>query len=261
VGTLGYAALSCKTIRQVTEEIWGLYGSTFGMIGEIRISADSANRQVADVFAPRQSEAVYRFNIEEVLTFFLKNGAFATGVHPPLERLEFSYPAPSYIKRYDETFRCAIKFEASQTRAIFRGEWFDLPLRTYDVEFNRLCIEHLSKTMRQVQSGESIATRIRELLTQRQETSFSLNSVALDLGIGPRTLERQLQQEGFSYRKLVEEVRLQLAQGWIARDQLAPKEMSYRLGFSDVSTFRRAFKSWTGKTIQEYASTISHSKY
>ena len=61
-----------------------------------------------------------------------------------------------------------------------------------------------------------------------------------------RTLQRRLSDENTNFRSLVLEVRRELAQKYLADKAMPLAEISYMLGFSDTSSFSRAFKKWTG---------------
>lgn len=252
LGTLGYAALSCKTIRQ-SIELGAQYGNTFGFWGGMLPPRAEGELLAIDVLAPWQGHAAYRFALEAHLAFFLRVCQSTTGVDPEVEHLFLSFAEPDYSARYREIFHCPITFDAKQTRLLIKGNWLDAPLTTHNEELNRICKEHMDQLARQIEAGSPITMRLRDLLLQQSDGGFSLENIASGIGVSPRSLERQLKNEGHSFRKLVEEIRLQLAERWLECD-LPPKQISHRLGFSDVNSFRRAFKGWTGKTIQEFRS-------
>jgi len=76
--------------------------------------------------------------------------------------------------------------------------------------------------------------------------------VADALHLGPRSLQRKLAAEGTTFSKLVETVRHELAEPYLADGSFTLLEISYLLGFSEQSSFSRAFKRWTGFTPQEF---------
>ena len=67
-----------------------------------------------------------------------------------------------------------------------------------------------------------------------------------------RNLQRKLAVEGVTFRELVQTVRQELAEAYLVRGSFTLGEITYLLGFSDQSSFSRAFKRWTGSTPQEY---------
>jgi AraC-like DNA-binding protein len=92
----------------------------------------------------------------------------------------------------------------------------------------------------------------RELSSVLGEGEPSIQHVARKLGLTPRTLQRRLADSGYTFRKLVDEVREQAGRSYIERTQLSLIEITYLLGYSDPSAFNRAFRRWTGTTPAEH---------
>jgi AraC-like DNA-binding protein len=67
----------------------------------------------------------------------------------------------------------------------------------------------------------------------------------------PRNMHRKLQKENTSFKLLLTEVRKELAQQYIQDRSKTLTEISFMLGFSEISSFSRAFKNWTGKPPSE----------
>ena len=67
-----------------------------------------------------------------------------------------------------------------------------------------------------------------------------------------RTLNRLLAAEGTSYRQLLDALRSELAARHLAGDDVSIAEVGFLLGFSELSSFHRAFKRWTGRTPAEF---------
>jgi AraC-like DNA-binding protein len=70
--------------------------------------------------------------------------------------------------------------------------------------------------------------------------------------MSPRSLQRKLAAEGVAYRKLVDAVRRELAESYLAAGNFTLTEISYLLGFSSQAAFSRAFKRWVGLSPQEF---------
>jgi AraC-like DNA-binding protein len=80
----------------------------------------------------------------------------------------------------------------------------------------------------------------------------SLERVAEHLGLSARTLQRKLQDLGTTHNELVDQIRHELATRYLAEKEMAICEVAYLLGFSEPSSFHRAFKRWTGTTPKDY---------
>jgi len=90
--------------------------------------------------------------------------------------------------------------------------------------------------------------QVRRILRRHlaQETC-TLADVSAEIGLTPQTLRRHLAREGQRFRALRDALRRDAAMALLARPQLALAEVARQLGFSEVSTFHRAFRGWTGQ--------------
>ena len=68
-----------------------------------------------------------------------------------------------------------------------------------------------------------------------------------------RSLRRQLRAEETSYRQILDDVRCELAQRYLAEEQRPVEEVAFALGFSDGSAFHKAFRRWTGESPTGFA--------
>lgn len=103
---------------------------------------------------------------------------------------------------------------------------------------------------------DSVAERVVQLLRrQLDETLPSLDAVGRQLGLSAETVRRRLTAEGHSFRALKDDLRRDVAVELLATPQLALSEIARRIGFSELSTFHRAFKHWTGVAPGEYRET------
>lgn len=92
----------------------------------------------------------------------------------------------------------------------------------------------------------------RQLITRLPHGDASQVAIARALGMSARTLSRRLQAEGTTLGELLERVRRELAQRYLRDESLAIYEVALLLGYSEPSTFFRAFKRWTGETPRSW---------
>ena len=81
--------------------------------------------------------------------------------------------------------------------------------------------------------------------------------IAKAVSMSTRSLRRRLSAEGTTYSQLLDAVRRELAERYIADTSRSLGEISYLLGFSELSSFSRAFKRWTGHTPSAVRAEIS----
>ena len=79
-----------------------------------------------------------------------------------------------------------------------------------------------------------------------------LKTVSRALGVGERTLQRQLKDRGVSFMSLLQGMRRNLAEHYIRNSQMTIHEISDRLAFSHPAEFHRAFRRWTGTTPHRF---------
>ncbi|MDG2107065.1 MAG: helix-turn-helix transcriptional regulator [Woeseiaceae bacterium] len=72
------------------------------------------------------------------------------------------------------------------------------------------------------------------------------------LKLSRRTLQRRLKEEKTSFQKVLQEVRAVLAVNYLSDDRLQSLEIAMLLGYSNISTFTTAFKSWYDIPPAEY---------
>lgn len=87
--------------------------------------------------------------------------------------------------------------------------------------------------------------------------SCTIEAVATALGLSVRTVQRRLESEGTTFGALLDETRREAALEYLRDPQIAIKEAAYRVGFSEPSTFYRAFRRWTGATPADYRRSLS----
>ncbi|AJR06372.1 AraC family transcriptional regulator [Photobacterium gaetbulicola] len=94
---------------------------------------------------------------------------------------------------------------------------------------------------------EDIFLQIHSVLNQMKSLSdTTIDDVARQLSFSVRTLNRRLADEGTTYRSVLEKYKLERSLQLLSQSDCSITEIAYQLGFSDISTFSRAFKRWTG---------------
>jgi len=95
------------------------------------------------------------------------------------------------------------------------------------------------------------------VIEQFPSGGISEDTAAIALNVSTRTLQRRLREAGQSFGQLTEAVRQELALNYILDPSISLGEISYLLGFSEPSSFSRAFRRWTGKTPRQMRQTGS----
>ncbi len=100
----------------------------------------------------------------------------------------------------------------------------------------------LAKAPRDGRLAATVAAKIESALPGE----IGAEAIASALKMSGRTLQRRLEEEGVRFSDIVDEVRERTAKRLLADPELPLAEIAHRVGFSDLATFSRAFKRWTG---------------
>ena len=135
----------------------------------------------------------------------------------------------------------------------FSAETLVRPFQTYNNEALDVLDPQLQTRLAEIEAQQKTAARVKELLIEliaaRRPT---VEDVAQELAISKRTLQRKLRHEGTSFGEILKKTRQELALFYLKRSQIEVAEVAFLLGFEDVSSFYRAFHSWTGHTPKYY---------
>ncbi len=121
------------------------------------------------------------------------------------------------------------------------------PCLLADPELHELMIHRCQRLLRDPLERR-VSARVRSALINRAGVNPGLGHTARQLGLSARSLSRHLADENTSYRRLVDETRLHIAQELLNHSQLPIADIAHRLGYSDPANFNRAYRRWTGRS-------------
>jgi AraC-like DNA-binding protein len=102
-------------------------------------------------------------------------------------------------------------------------------------------------------NSTSLSAQIRRGLRKLPPAAWpDFATLAKQLHLSQATLRRRLEDEGESYRNILDDLRRDLAIGLLSDNSNSLAEIAHTLGFSETSAFHRAFKKWTGARPGEY---------
>ncbi|HEU4409468.1 MAG TPA: AraC family transcriptional regulator [Polyangiaceae bacterium] len=171
----------------------------------------------------------------------------------PLEVL-FEHAAPPDLREHRRVFRAPLRFGAPVNGMRFERALLDRPAVRPDPGLSAV-LGHLAERMLlEIAHEPPITGQVRRFLLEayRAGAEPSLEAAARALRMTPRSLQRKLAAEGGSHRDLLDQVRRALALAYLRDDGRSVTEVAELLGFSDPSTFHRAFRRWTGHAPHEY---------
>jgi AraC-like DNA-binding protein len=166
------------------------------------------------------------------------------------------YPRPADTSVLDATFGAPLHFDRAFAALTFRRVDLDRPVAGADTTLGGYLDEHAARILGTLGEPTSLRERVRKAIwSALRDGRRDLEAVAESLGMSPRTLQRRLRESNTSFGAMLEEVRRELALGLLNGRDLAVYEIAFLLGYSEPSTFHRAFRRWTGQSPREYRVT------
>ena len=169
----------------------------------------------------------------------------------PLRGAEFAHPHPGDHREHERVLGCPVRFACKRNALLVDRELMLRPSRHHSAELMRRMREvadsHLSRI-----SQPSFGSELRAILRGRLEDGpYDADSIAAELHMGLRTLQRRLGAEGTAFSEVLDAARREVALELIETD-LPVRDLARLCGFSGSRALTRAFRRWTGSTPAAY---------
>ena len=153
---------------------------------------------------------------------------------------------------------CQPSYAGSWTEVTYPSSVLDAKLPTADQILFSVLDHQIAERLRDASAEVRYADRARKAIADylhREE--LTIDDVARVLGTSGRTLQRRLNDERTSFRDLIDEVRRSRALAAIDKGA-STSELVLLLGYSEETTFYRAFRRWTGRTLDDWRTERGH---
>lgn len=173
-----------------------------------------------------------------------------------LEQVQFAFEAPAHQAVYPLMFQGPVEFGHADASAskhavselVMNASYLELPLRRDEAALQRMLETALTLTVLQYRKDRLLLTQVKQALAMHPQDTHSAEDLAPLLNLSPRSLHRQLKEEGTSLQVLKDEVRRERAIELLQRTRKPVKQVAESAGFQNEKSFIRAFKQWTGQT-------------
>lgn len=251
MGAWGYAMINCQNIKQLLDT-----GLQFSFVTkdyvDIHIGYDSEWAYItivdrSDGLSPQH------YNVEESLCHyylglqqFLGERFDASLIH-----VDFAYPAPSYAALYKEVFSHNLSFDANQHQVRFPVDWIH-----HAISLQPSLVTHIASLQSQQLDDEMdapLSYQIRvKLLSQLKYCLPSMEAVAEEMNMTPRTLRRKLEKENTTFKHLVLDTRMRVAKEFLVSSDLSTTEIADMLNYHSAPPFFRAFQGYVGCSPKQF---------
>ncbi len=156
-------------------------------------------------------------------------------------RIEVAFEARE-ISQYREFFGCDVLFDKDTNRIV------STPILTSDQSMFQLFNSIVADKQALLETNSTVENLKQVLFMQFRGRIPTIEEAASALNMTPRILQRKLQQEQTSFRDIAGDIRKEIALQLMQNPTIKISEVSDILGYSDLTAFRKAFKSWTNVT-------------
>jgi len=280
-----YALLIRALRRELRDEIWGLLSrplppGSFGQcmrqlvrcatLGEALRDGFAAYHLLLHDFVPRltvqggsahvqfvlrrASDARLDYAVKAFMLFAFNASSWLVARRIPL--LEVDYTAEQTNTETSRVYQVPIRYGQAHVGMSFEARWLDLPVVQSPQSLREFLAGSPANLIVKYRDTSSLTERIRRLLRKGLGSELpSLEEVGDALAVTPQTLRRRLRDEGRGFQQIKDELRRDAAIEYLLHTPLPLLDIANRVGFSEASTFHRAFKQWTGVAPGEYRLT------
>ena len=162
-----------------------------------------------------------------------------------LRAVTFSCRSPADTSLFRKFFNAPVRFNAERSALAFDAHWLRRPIKGADAYIREILDAKLQDAI--AMHGEAFKERIRRVVrTLLASGRCGEDDAAKAFGMSRRTLARRLKDGGTDFRSVVDEARFDTARILLESSRTTVVEIAARLGYSDSSTFARAFRRWSG---------------
>ncbi len=159
----------------------------------------------------------------------------------------FSHAPPNDVRPYRRHFQAPLRFDADRSAMLFDSAWLDAPLLSAN-PVRRRALELHARTLEVEASGDLMVQIRRIMRRQLLSNGSSMQSVAVELGMHRRTLDRQLKICGIGFQALGDEIKYEISRELLRSTQMSIIAIARSLSYADASAFTHAFRRWSGDT-------------
>ena len=170
--------------------------------------------------------------------------------------VSFTHREPDCVGDYFAYFRCSISFGANRDSLVLAKEAVDKVLPGSNPLMSQINDNEMIKYLAKLNADDIVQRTKAAIIEHLPDGRASDSAIAQSLHMSNRTLQRKLNEKGTTFKKLLTEVRKELALKYIRNNQMTLTELSFQLGFSEMSAFSRAFKQWTGNSPRQYRQSV-----
>jgi AraC-like DNA-binding protein len=169
-----------------------------------------------------------------------------------------AHEEPPCSQIISELFRSPVIYDTQVSSLTLAKKDVDLKLASHNKELALLHDEFLMKYLINIKKGDIVQQIQSVIIDNLPSGNVSDQLIARELNLSERTLQRKLKQRGTNFRTVLNNMRKMAALQYIKNPVNTMTDIAFLVGFSEQSSFSRAFKQWTGTSPIKYRDSLSN---
>jgi AraC-like DNA-binding protein len=249
MGTLGYAWLASSTLESAFERL-SRFQHMVTNAYEVDIEKDDRLCTLSIRYQPHNP--AFQARSESIMATILCMCRMNFGHALKVKRVTFVHNKPEQCERYVPVFGIEPEFSSDKDSISFTMEDVTKKLPSANHLFAQMMDQSIIKALKKLEENNIVTLVKSAILGQLSCAKVTEEEIASILNMSKRKLQLKLAEEGVRFKTLVDEIRASLAKEYLHDSSHCLSEIAFMLGFSEVSSFSRAFKRWTGKSPGQY---------
>lgn len=173
-----------------------------------------------------------------------------TGGQARVREVHFRYQRLAPLAAYRRYFGCEVRFDQQEDGVVFHERDLLCPIVDRDAQLYERATTFIDTNFTQV--VPPLHARVRGVIAQFIETeNCSKERIAAELHVHPRTLLRRLKAEGKCFEEIKDEVRRDMALGYLKGTDLSLRRIAEKIGYAEHSVLTRSCSRWFAATPRE----------
>ncbi len=245
-----YTMSVCRTFR----EYLNLMPSAIayeGDIGEIKVSVEKDRLHLN--WNPLWDESRHqRYISDQMMTLSMHNVQSLCVETIPVLEASFTYAKPASVQALKKQFGSKLKFGQPHTRLTFDRACLDAPITQLYAGWHQPLSSSIQHLFRERPDDEFLGALRESLVRQMPTGAVSVEQIANELCLSPRTLQRRLSDRELKFQEVLQALRKELATQYLVDPHLSITDIAFLLGYSDQRSFTTAFKNWFDCSPRDY---------
>lgn len=240
----GLVLLACRDFGQAFEQTMR-YEALAHDLGRSHLSLHGASAEYAWISHYPDAS---RHLVDSVFAGIQTFGRWLAGGQLLPAEVSFTHGGSADTREYERVFGALPRFNAKVNAARFDAGLLALPVPNADITLYPVLQQHAERLLSQREAAPpAIVAQVRAAIIRNlAHDRVRLGSIAAELGLSPRTLQRKLAEAGASFQQVLDTARYALARDYLRQGSLSLLEIAFLLGYQEQSAFTHAFKEWSG---------------